>query len=225
MNGVLSKDQIEHSLSSVWDLGNETLYRLCRENFDHQKIENVLAKVWLIGRSYAAAIERRKNAEEPNDEFYTEKVYNGFKNPEFDSKLTELQSLSQGVSNICELDSADITMRVLSLHASLTQLTKEITLLEKRSFCSKYLHFHLPSLFFIYDSRAVSAINKIFDGSIKNIKLRIKDAKVDEEYAIFYYKCLAIGCEIKDSFGIDLTIRQLDNLLITISNEDLKQSY
>lgn len=38
MNGVLSKDQIEHSLSSVWDLGNETLYRLCRENFDHQYI-------------------------------------------------------------------------------------------------------------------------------------------------------------------------------------------
>lgn len=29
MNGIVSKNQIEYSLSSVWDLGNETLYRRC----------------------------------------------------------------------------------------------------------------------------------------------------------------------------------------------------
>jgi len=225
MKLIISKELIEKSLSSVWDLGNETLYSLCRDNFDHQKIENVLAKVWLIGRSYAAAIERRKNAEEPNDVFYTGKVYEGFKASELDSKLAELKCLSQGVSNICELDSTDVTMKALSLHACLTQLTKEMTLLEKRSFCSKYLHFHLPSLFFIYDSRAVSAINQLFDGSLKDIKLRIKDANVDEEYAIFYYKCLAIGCEIKEKYGVDLTTRQLDNLLVAISNEQLEKSY
>ena len=157
--------------------------------------------------------------------FYTGKVYTGFKDSKLDSELAELICLSQGVSNICELDSADVAMKALSLHACLTQLTKEMTLLEKRSFCSKYLHFHLPSLFFIYDSRAVSAINQLFDGSLKDIKLRIKDANVDEEYAIFYYKCLAIGCEIKEKYGVDLTTRQLDNLLVAISNEQLEKSY
>jgi hypothetical protein len=225
MNKLVTKQLIEDSQSSVWDLGNETLYRLCRDNFDHQKIENVLAKVWLIGRSYAAAIERRKNAEEPNDEFYTGKVYNGFKDSELDSKLSELKRMSQDVINICQLASTNDIEKVLSLHAYLTALTKKMTLLEKRSFCSKYLHFHLPSLFFIYDSRAVSAINKIFDRSVKEIKGLIGDANVDTEYAMFYHKCCHVGCEIKEKFGVDLTTRQLDNLLIAISNEQLEKSY
>ena len=46
--------------STNWDLGNSVLYNLCENNFDHSSDEKIIAKVWLIGRVYAAAIERRR---------------------------------------------------------------------------------------------------------------------------------------------------------------------
>ena len=42
-----------------WAFGNEVLYRMCRESPLHEDPDVVVGKVWLIGRSYAAAIERR----------------------------------------------------------------------------------------------------------------------------------------------------------------------
>ncbi len=58
----------------IWALGNETLYKLCRDHPEHKNDKAIVAKIWLIGRSYAAAIERRKNkaANNPivNDAFY-----------------------------------------------------------------------------------------------------------------------------------------------------------
>ena len=46
---------------SPWNVGNKVLYDLCRERPLHTDTQAVLAKIWLIGRAYAAAIERRKN--------------------------------------------------------------------------------------------------------------------------------------------------------------------
>ena len=48
-------------LPTLWDVGNEVLYELCTKHPRHAEIPAVIAKVWLIGRSYAAAIERRRN--------------------------------------------------------------------------------------------------------------------------------------------------------------------
>ncbi|MDQ3135113.1 MAG: hypothetical protein M3Q76_09940, partial [Acidobacteriota bacterium] len=62
----------------IWAFGNEILYNLCRDHPEHKKPDVVAAKIWLIGRAYAAAVERRKNkaANDPitNDAFYKEKV-------------------------------------------------------------------------------------------------------------------------------------------------------
>jgi hypothetical protein len=61
---------------SPWDVANEVLYSLCRRYPSHDAIGPVLAKINLIGRAYAAAIERRKNkrASEQNDAFYLDTV-------------------------------------------------------------------------------------------------------------------------------------------------------
>jgi hypothetical protein len=56
---------LKYAGPSKWDFGNEILYSMCRQNPFHDKPEIVTAKVWLIGRSYAAAIERgRKKSKE-----------------------------------------------------------------------------------------------------------------------------------------------------------------
>ena len=42
-----------------WGWGNEVLYRMCREEPGHTKLDVIAGKVWPIGRAYSAAIERK----------------------------------------------------------------------------------------------------------------------------------------------------------------------
>jgi len=44
---------------TAWDFGNQVLYDMCRANPQHKEDRIIIGKIWLIGRSYAAAIERR----------------------------------------------------------------------------------------------------------------------------------------------------------------------
>jgi len=43
-----------------WKFGNDILYKLCQDFPKHDTSSQIVGKIWLIGRSYAAAIERRK---------------------------------------------------------------------------------------------------------------------------------------------------------------------
>src|SRR6185295_16599237 len=67
-------DVAEVCQPSVWDVGNSILYKLCRQYPAHDSIDVIIAKVWLIGRSYAAAIERGKADSLPSDSFYPKRV-------------------------------------------------------------------------------------------------------------------------------------------------------
>ena len=58
----LTKEKVNTAIAgNDWDLGNKILYDMCQQYPFHNKSSEVIAKVWLIGRSYAAAIERRKD--------------------------------------------------------------------------------------------------------------------------------------------------------------------
>ncbi len=196
----------------VWDFGNSILYNLCKNNFEHLEDEHILTKVLFIGRIYAAAVERRKNkSEDINDNFYTEKVIPAFADPKFDEKLSKLKSLiNVEIENIGT---------ILQTHHYLVSKLYEITELNKRSFSSKYLHFHLPDLFYIYDSRVVTALRQFISKDPKDLKHILKTDNIDLEYAKFYCKCFALKKEIQTKFKIDLTTRQLDNLLVEVANK------
>jgi hypothetical protein len=189
-----------------WTLGNEVLYRMCANNFKHDTDDKIIAKVWLIGRSYSAAIERRKNKDpkEESDNFYTETVVNAFKACKLDSKLEVLSRYNYIDINVLEL--------IIETHYYLTDLISKITNLNKRSFSAKYLHFHLPELFFIYDSRAAEGISKF------NIKLPRNilpnSIHCDQVYGKFAKKSFILLEQIRENFDIQLTPRQLDNLLL-----------
>ena len=84
--------QIENcQKTNQWNLGNNVLYDLCSTNFTHETTEKILAKTLLIGRVYAAAIERRKNKEGINDNFYLDIVAPAFKGSDLDKILAELK--------------------------------------------------------------------------------------------------------------------------------------
>lgn len=193
---------------SPWSLGNDVLYKMCADNFKHDTAEKIIAKVWLIGRSYAVAIERRKNKtkEIESDKFYTETVVNAFQTPELDKMMDKIKTISK-------LDS-DTLMKSLEVHSYLTKLINKITDLNKRSFSSKYLHFHLPLLFYIYDSRAVKSISQFKIKIPSDLKRQISSTNFDIEYAEFACKCFILTNHVKETFGIELTPRQIDYLLL-----------
>jgi len=95
----------------------------------------------------------------------------------------------------------------------------KVTGLNKRSFSSKYLHFHLPDLFFIYDSRAVFAmkqLKELLPTATQNTK-----GKFDKPYQQFTEQCVLLTKHISDDLGILLSPRQLDNLLLIIADRHL----
>ena len=193
--------------SNEWDFSNSILYNLCRDSPKHNSSEIILVKIWIIGRCYAAAIERRKsNKDDINDDFYNFKVVPKMKNSNIDQWIEKCNSTKKKED-------------ALIAHKKLTNLFFELTELNKRSLASKYLHFHIPSLFYIYDSRVVSSIGKL------NTLLKIKDIKekknmdVDDNYNMFYEKCERIVDKVSQEYGIKLTCRELDNLLIEFANE------
>jgi hypothetical protein len=192
---------------SPWDLGNEVLYQLCASHPLHTYLPAVVAKVWLIGRSYAAALERRKSTEtaEANDDFYLKTAAPAIMKSDIDSWIVSARQHSAiGLSSLTAS---------LEAHRRTTDLFKSISKQDKRSLASKYLHFHVPSMFYIYDSRAVEAMRELS----KTVgRVGKKTVAVDNEYRKFAQKCVRLQQYVQDQFSVSLTPRQLDKLLLEI---------
>ncbi|MBS4023649.1 MAG: hypothetical protein KGZ79_14730 [Dethiobacter sp.] len=47
---------------NLWDFGNSVLYEMCQRAPQHTNEDEIIGKIWLIGRSCAAAIERGANS-------------------------------------------------------------------------------------------------------------------------------------------------------------------
>ena len=62
LNSKLSA--ILNAESSKWAYANSILYEMCSKTPLHNDADVIVGKIWLIGRSYAAAIERRKNKDD-----------------------------------------------------------------------------------------------------------------------------------------------------------------
>ena len=204
----------------LWDLGNKVLYNLCKEHPLHVKPDVVAAKIWLIGRAYAASIERRKNKKnETNDQFY-EKVVNAiikFNNQEeLDKKIKELNSTQLN---------EDMIKQILIAHKKLLEVLKKLTELNKRSFVSKYLHFHCDKVP-LYDSQANGAINalsKEHKTEVNKIKNNLNKDRgkndYDEDYLnfcsryLFWYR--KFNSEIKFE---KISARHIDDYLLYLAN-------
>jgi hypothetical protein len=197
----ITKDKQE----TAWNLANEVLYRLCRKYPRHENEEEIVAKVWLIGRSYSAAIERRRTLLEiTGDEFYTDVVGPRMREAGIDGWLEPLKN--------CKRPTLDNWAHIIAAHKRLTNLFQQITGLEKRSLASKYLHFHFPQLFYIYDSRAVSALAKVTD----RVKM-LAPVEYDDAYATYFFRCMNLVTRLELEHSIYLSPRRLDDYLLGLS--------
>ena len=212
MSPITLKSVRKCEQESPWRVANESLYSLCRQYPDHRESDAVLAKILLIGRSYAAAIERRKDKDESNDDFYNDRVAPAMCRSKIDAWIKSAAKF--------ETPSVVSMPTILAAHENVTKLFKSISGLEKRSLASKYLHFHLPNLFFIYDSRVVRAMRSF--SSIVG-KVGSNGFGGDKEYSKFAEKCFILNDYITDRFKITLTPRQIDNLLLEKSKTMLNR--
>ena len=194
--------------NSRWEFGNSILYQMCEDNPLHNDADVVIGKIWLIGRSYAAAIERRKNADDyQGDDFYYDAVA-----PKMLEIGKELDSRIESLKNNTGII-ADCVPEILSTHKYLMDAFMDLTGLEKRSLASKYLHFHCSEKFFIYDSRARAAIGKIVKRPNKKILLGIDDH--DAEYGDFVCRMLELQEYLYEKLGTYEKPRAIDSFLLS----------
>jgi hypothetical protein len=184
------------------------LYDLCQKYPDHTNQDAVLTKIHVIGRIYAAAIERRKNkkANETNDSFYISNVVPALMESEIDQWIRRANAVEPSTPVALEV--------MVQVHSQTTELFKSISDLEKRSLASKYLHFHVPDLFYIYDSRAANALrglHRILGRLPRNEMLG------DATYSSFVRRCAVLKSFCETKFGISLSPRQLDTFLLAIT--------
>ena len=129
---------------------------------------------------------------------------------------SEIDEAISSLKNYSRVSQENIE-QILELHRLLTNTFEELTGMSKRSLASKYLHFHLPNLFYIYDSRAKSAINKVYRNN-KELKMRLdvgfEVGVYDEEYQKFVLKMYEFNLEIETQYSTWLLPREMDNLLL-----------
>ncbi|MEO8259260.1 MAG: hypothetical protein ABI868_18080 [Acidobacteriota bacterium] len=192
---------------SPWDFSNQVLYDLCRAHPAHDDESVIIAKVLLIGRAYSAAIERRKNKKqgEGSDAFYFEKVGPMLRESQLDRWIAGARASRPGTR------SALATL--VKVHGFTTDLFRGISGLDKRALASKYLHFHVPNLFYIYDSRAAEAMRE-FSGDLPRPS---RSGDGDDEYRKFAERCQHLRDLCAQQFSLDLLPRHVDNLLLRVN--------
>ena len=193
--------------NSRWRLGNTILYEMVANHPRHTDENEIVSKLWIIGRTYAAVIERRPNKAETPGDFYYDYVAPKLMESDIDEKIDSLRSYTAITS--------ENLPHILSVHKYLMDRFTELTQKEKRSLASKYLHFHLPELFMIYDSRVASVITK-FAGK-KPHGLQIPQ-NADKTYAEFCYKALSIYDALNGNYS-DTKPRVIDNILLRYCDE------
>ena len=139
---------------------NDALYDLCERHPDHQHYDGVLAKIGIIGRTYATGIERQTVLEEneKGQSAALTKVTNFVweHRGRIDGYIKQLHSMAEPLT-------ASNLQTIVSVHWQFVALLRDIPLRNAGgvSFASKYLHFHIPVVP-IYDSVAVKNIGKMY---------------------------------------------------------------
>ena len=205
LNARFVKSALERQ--SAWDLGNQTLYDLCRKHPDHRSVDVIVAKMWLIGRSYASSIERRRDSQSAKgDDFYLDIVGPRMKRAGIDKWFDDIRGLRR--PNLAV---------VVPVHKRLTDVFREVSGLEMRSLASKYLHFHFPRAVYIYDERAGRAIRLMKP----RLRMRLPAyERYDTAYTRFVQGCATAHDEIEQLLGRAVTPREVDKVLLGVADRN-----
>lgn len=180
----------------LWNWSNEVLYRMCREEPKHTKLDVIAGKVRLIVGDSLPWVEREAGFRKG---FYDEVIAPTLKDSAIDDWIDSLHSEARvTMENVAEV------LRVHQFLADLSDFAGSSVTIP-----SKYLHFHLPNAYFIWDSLSDEQIRKHLEGH---------DVPVPKEfetpYAEFVYLCMWYRDNVLEpSLGREVTPRELDQHL------------
>jgi hypothetical protein len=189
----LSREFITDALSqSILDPKVRALYELCFMHRHHLRDEIVADKLRLISRLYGDTMAWQDAA------FSAESAAHHLSRSPVDRWFGALATAEQ-------LDSG----LLLELHKRLMAVFNDLSDDEARALASRYLHFHFPELFHVYDSRIATAITLLMDGDCGFLAL----AEFDPAYGRFHACCRKLTERITPLVGRRLSPRELDRVL------------
>jgi hypothetical protein len=193
---------------SPWDFGNRVLYEMIRENPSHVNLQVVIGKLWIVGRAYAAAIERRKTVGDDSDpRFYESTVAREILASDIDEWIAEARS--------ADAESEEGWKTMVQVHQETTSLFNTISGHDNRSLASKYLHFHVPKLFYLFDRRAREGLTALGRTVVGRASKKVGFG--DYEYRKHAERCRNVRRYCEKQFHVRLEPRHLDNLLLAVA--------
>jgi hypothetical protein len=167
----------------------------------------VIAKLWIIGRKFAAGIERRV-AGEPGVQSgalwkVAEHMY---------ASGQEIDGIVESLAAVWEPLDPDKLTAIIDAHGRFVRLLQRITTGGKapRSFASKYLHFHNPAVP-MYDRYAAWALRQLY--ARKKIPALGTPTEVDQDYVWYVARFWRLYQDVSTSQQW-ISVKLLDHYLL-----------
>jgi hypothetical protein len=196
--------------SETWQVMDNSLYRLCRDNPGHSSMSAACAKLWIIGRTYATGIERAIATTGKQGSSMTQVAEFFLKHSgSIESWFEELRPLVE------PLDSEKLC-KIVSIHGRLVHLLRPITRRNQstRSFVSKYMHFHNPTVP-IYDSVASAALRRLMRWN-NSFSVFSVSPDADDEFAYYLMRFFALYEKIRTT-RLPVSVRYVDHYLLSLA--------
>lgn len=198
-----TKDDVVKCKNMIDSIGNEALYKLCKEYPLHIDPEHIKAKIWLIGNAYHASLDRVKDTKKYSPADTYKKISSS-------DMTNRWEAIDKCLSEIFLLKINDETIPIaLKCHKNLVDMFAEVSGQQNRSLASKYLHFHCPNMFYLYDSIACTTVSSL----VHRQRGIIANESYDGAYEDYFYRVFELNKAIQNEYGIDLSPRQIDYYL------------
>jgi|GEM_PF-1376969 hypothetical protein len=191
MKPSLSREFLTDTLSrSILDPRSRALYDLCFLYRDHLRDEIVADKLRLIGRLYAE---------------YGAGL--GF-SPEYSAHRLAKSPVDRWFCSLATAEALDAWL-LLELHKRVMDVFADLPERQARSLASKYLHFHFPELFFIYDEEVEQAAASLAEGECGFLAM----SDFDPVYGRFLACARKLAERLAPELGRRLSPREMDRVL------------
>lgn len=191
----------------TWWVFSEVLVDMCRTYPGHQHLAEVVAKVGISARAYAAGLERHGDGSGAGTIVNIAQALQS-RHELVDNLIDQLRGLGVG-----GLD-ASMLEQVVQIHGEFLKICSEVTRDGNavRSWASKYLFFHAQCVP-IYDSRANTILRSWYSLRGKRNWHFDMPEGADTEYYAFCNRFLSLWDDAVDD-GKEVSVRRLDQYLL-----------
>jgi hypothetical protein len=187
-----NREFIQDALAgALLDPRTRALYELCFLHRHHFQDEIVADKLRMMVRVY---VEQGLNVNEFSSELVAHRLGRSGIDRWFAS-LATAEHLDQAL--------------VFELHKRVMDVFSDLPEVQARSLAAKYLHYHFPELFYIYDAGLETAASDLGEGECGYLAL----AEHDPVYDSFFACCRKLADKLAAQAGHRLSPRELDRIL------------